>query len=162
MTIYGWWNWTHPLASPCYRKERDVLFSESENVTAPLAHREGQGESLEVGREEAPVSHFPLRLALLWTVITLAAWGLIYLFLVTCTDSRVPVADSFTTALSLVGIWALAHKYLEQWFVWIVVDVVTCALYFYKDIPFKASLYGLYVVIAVMGYFKWKRMMTAK
>ena len=40
------------------------------------------------------------------------------------------------------------------------VDVVTCALYFYKDIPFKASLYGLYVVIAVFGYLKWRRMMA--
>jgi nicotinamide mononucleotide transporter len=98
----------------------------------------------------------------MWTAIALVLWATIYWLLVTLTDSRVPLADSFTTALSLVGIWALAHKYLEQWCVWIVVDVVTCALYFYKDIPFKASLYGLYVVIAVMGYFKWKRMMTAK
>ena len=160
MTVYGWWNWTHPLASPRNGRERDVLFSESENVTAPLAHREGQGESLEVGREEVSVSHFPLRLALVWTVITLAAWGLIYLFLATCTDSRVPVADSFTTALSIVGIWALARKYLEQWFIWIVVDIVTSVLYFYKDIPFKASLYALYVVIAIFGYRKWRRMMT--
>ena len=95
----------------------------------------------------------------MWTVITLAVWGLIYLFLVTCTDSRVPVADSFTTALSIVGIWALARKYLEQWFIWIVVDIVTSILYFYKDIPFKASLYGLYVIIAVAGYYKWRRMM---
>ena len=70
-----------------------------------------------------------------------------------------PLADSFTTALSIVGIWALAHKYLEQWFIWIAVDVVTCVLYFYKDIPFKASLYALYVVIAIMGYFKWRQIM---
>ena len=106
-----------------------------------------------------PIRHFPLRLALLWTVITLVAWALLYLFLVTCTDSRVPLADSFTTALSIVGIWALARKYLEQWLIWIVVDVVTSALYFYKDIPFKASLYALYVVIAVFGYRRWRRMM---
>jgi nicotinamide mononucleotide transporter len=46
--------------------------------------------------------------------------------------------------------------------VWIVVDIVTSALYFYKDIPFKASLYALYVVIAVFGYFKWKKMMQEK
>ena len=60
--------------------------------------------------------------------------------------------------LSIVGIWALAHKYLEQWFIWIAVDVVTCVLYFYKDIPFKAGLYALYVIIAIFGYKKWKRM----
>ena len=107
-----------------------------------------------------PIAHFPLRLAILWVIVTATIWGVIYYLLVTYTDSRVPLTDSFTTALSIAGIWALARKYLEQWFIWIVVDIVTCGLYFYKEIPFKASLYALYVVIAVAGYFKWKRMMV--
>ena len=106
-----------------------------------------------------PITHFPLRLLFIWSIITLCIWGAIYWFLVTYTDSRVPLADSFTTALSFVGIWALARKYLEQWLIWIVVDVVTSALYFYKNIPFKASLYALYVVIAILGYRKWRKMM---
>jgi nicotinamide mononucleotide transporter len=109
--------------------------------------------------EELPISHFKKSLILPWTLATLAIWGLIYWLLVSYTDSRVPLADSFTTALSFVGIWALARKYLEQWLVWIAVDVVTCLLYFYKDIPFKASLYALYVGIAVFGYVKWRKMM---
>lgn len=112
-------------------------------------------------KQELPIRHFPRRLVLLWTGIIAAIWATIYWLLVTFTDSNVPLADSFTTALSLVGIWALAHKYLEQWFIWITVDIVTCVLYFYKDIPFKGSLYGLYVVIAILGYFKWKRLMNA-
>jgi nicotinamide mononucleotide transporter len=105
------------------------------------------------------VRHFPRRLVLPWTLLMLVLWAVIYWLLVTFTNSNVPVADSFTTALSIVGIWALAHKYLEQWFIWIAVDVVTSVLYFYKDIPFKASLYALYVVIAVLGFFKWRRLM---
>lgn len=106
-----------------------------------------------------PIRHFPCRLMLPWIVLTGCIWGTIYWLLITFTNSNVPVADSFTTALSIVGIWALAHKYLEQWFIWIAVDVVTCVLYFYKDIPFKAGLYALYVVIAVMGYLKWRKIM---
>ena len=94
-------------------------------------------------------------------LIFLLLWALIWWLLVTFTNSTVPVADSFTTALSIVGIWALAHKYLEQWFIWIAVDVVTSILYFYKDIPFKASLYALYVVIAIFGYFSWRRKMQS-
>lgn len=112
-----------------------------------------------VSKESLPIRHFPKRLVLPWLLLIAAVWGIIYWLLITFTNSNVPLADSFTTALSIVGIWALAHKYLEQWFIWIAVDVVTCALYFYKDIPFKASLYGLYVVIAVFGYFKWKKLM---
>ncbi len=113
----------------------------------------------EVGRRH-PITHMPLRIAAIWVGVTAVIWATIYYLLVTYTNSRVPIADSFTTALSIAGIWALARKYLEQWFIWIVVDVVTCGLYFYKDIPFKASLYGLYVVIAVAGYFKWRKMMV--
>ena len=106
-----------------------------------------------------PIRHFPSSLVLPWTLLILGVWGIMDWLLTAFTDSTVPMIDSFTTALSIVGIWALAHKYLEQWFIWIVVDVFTCGLYFYKDIPFKGSLYGLYVVIAVFGYFKWKKLM---
>lgn len=112
-------------------------------------------------KNSLPISHIPLRLLACWSVIMAAVWALIYWLLVTYTNSNVPLADSFTTALSLIGIWALAHKYLEQWFIWIAVDVVTSILYFYKDIPFKASLYALYVIIAIFGYMKWRRMMTS-
>ena len=105
-----------------------------------------------------PVSSIPYKDGLRMGLLALFLWAVIYWLLVTFTNSNVPLADAFTTALSIVGIWALAHKYLEQWFIWIAVDVVTSVLYFYKDIPFKASLYALYVVIAIFGYLKWRKM----
>lgn len=111
-------------------------------------------------KKELPIRHFPKKMVLPWLGIIALVWLTIYLILSNFTNSTVPIADSFTTALSIIGIWALAHKYLEQWFIWIAVDVVTCGLYFYKEIPFKASLYALYVVIAVFGYFKWKKMIN--
>ena len=112
-------------------------------------------------KKALPIRNFPKRLVLPWLLIIAAVWAAIYWLLVTFTNSNVPLADSFTTALSIVGIWALAHKYLEQWFIWIAVDVVTSVLYFYKDIPFKASLYALYVVIAIFGYLKWRRLIRS-
>lgn len=111
--------------------------------------------------EQLPITHFPLRLLIPTVLFFLAAWGITYWVLVNYTNSTVPMLDAFTNALSFVGLWALARKYLEQWLFWIAVDAVCAWLYVAKDIPFKASLYALYVVIAVMGYFKWKRMMTA-
>ncbi|MDE6879080.1 MAG: nicotinamide mononucleotide transporter family protein, partial [Odoribacter sp.] len=67
-----------------------------------------------------------------------------------------------TTALSIVAMWMLAYKQAEQWWVWIVVDAVSCGLYFYKGLPFYAVLYGLYTVIAFFGYFKWLKMMESR
>ena len=109
-----------------------------------------------------PITHMPLRLYLPAAVFFLLAWGATFYVLVTWTNSTVPMLDSFTNALSFVGLWALARKYIEQWWFWIVVDVVCCVLYVQKGIPFKAGLYGLYVVIAIAGYFKWKQIMKSE
>ena len=144
MTIYGYWKWVRG-------NQRDRSFDTSADSSDPQPPNLGGLE----------ITHIPLRLLVRWSAIMAAVWALIYWLLVTYTNSNVPLADSFTTALSLIGIWALAHKYLEQWFIWIAVDVVTSILYFYKDIPFKASLYALYVIIAIFGYMKWRRMMTS-
>ena len=113
-------------------------------------------------KRELPIIYMPMKKYLPVTVFFLVAWAVTYYILVTWTNSTVPLLDSFTNALSFVGLWALARKYIEQWFFWIVVDAVCTVLYVQKGIPFKAGLYGLYVVIAVMGYFKWKGMMEVK
>lgn len=112
-------------------------------------------------KKELPITHFRKQLIIPTLLCFIAAWYAIYWLLINYTNSNVPVTDSFINALSFVGLWALARKYLEQWAVWIVVDAFCTVLYAYKGIPFKAALYGLYVVIAVMGYFKWRRMMAA-
>lgn len=109
---------------------------------------------------DMPVTRVRISLLPPLLAVFLLAWLGIYWILVNFTNSDVPVTDSFINALSIIGLWTLARKYLEQWIIWIAVDAVACVLYAYKGIPFKAGLYGLYVVVAVMGYFKWKRMMV--
>lgn len=105
---------------------------------------------------DMPITRFPKSRVVPAAVVFLAAWLAIYGILTRFTDSNVPVSDSFVNALSIIGLWALARKYVEQWLIWIVVDAFCCVLYAYKGIPFKAALYGAYAVIAVFGYMKWK------
>ncbi len=122
-----------------------------------FGHKRGQTQD-----KEMPITRMRRSLYLPATLFFLAAWGATYYVLAVYTNSTVPLLDAFTNALSFVGLWALARKYIEQWFFWIVVDVISAYLYAIKGIPFKAGLYALYVVIAVMGYCKWKRMMAPK
>ncbi len=75
------------------------------------------------------------------------------------TDSDVPWFIAFNTSLSVIGMWMLAKKYIEQWWVWIVADVACALLYAYKDLYFTAALYALYTIIAIFGYRKWKAML---
>lgn len=109
-----------------------------------------------------PITHTPVRRWLPMAGVFFVAFGTIAFVLIRWTDSTVPYGDSFTTAMSIVGMWMLAQKYVEQWLVWIAVDVACTGLYLYKGLYPTAGLYALYTVIAVFGYFKWLRMMKTQ
>lgn len=113
-------------------------------------------------KKPLPITHASIKV---WVGVTAACallWYIIWFVLYRFTDSNVPVADAFTTALSIVGLWMMARKYAEQWLIWVVVDAVCTFLYFYKDIPFYGVLYAIYTVIAVFGYRKWLTLMNEK
>ena len=81
----------------------------------------------------------------------------LYIFLVEFTDSSVPFFDSMSTSLCMVAMWMLSRKLVEQWLVWLVVDMISVGLYLYKGLPITAALYMLYCVLAVLGYLRWRR-----
>lgn len=110
-------------------------------------------------KEELPITHTSRKQIIPLLALSAILWIVIWWVLVTFTPSNVPVADAFTTALSIVAYWMLARKQVEQWLVWIVVDAVCTILYVYKGIPFYAILYGFYSVIAWFGYRKWLKEM---
>lgn len=152
--IYGYavWKFGAKWKAMIKRKGSD----KTEAANAVSSDKIGAASAVSSSSEELPVTFFPRRLILRTLVFFVLAWAATYYVLVAYTNSTVPLLDAFTNALSFVGLWALARKYVEQWLFWIAVDVVCCYLYVVKGIPFKAGLYGLYVVIAVMGYWKWK------
>lgn len=109
--------------------------------------------------EELPISMLPKIYIVPLILLFAATFALILYILISFTDSNVPYLDSFTTALSIVGMWMLARKFIEQWWVWIVVDLVSAGLYVYKELYLTSGLYALYAVIAFFGYLNWKKLM---
>jgi nicotinamide mononucleotide transporter len=63
--------------------------------------------------------------------------------------------DALTTSISLASQWLLNRKRLESWIGWIIVDVIYIPLYLYKDLYLTAILYGLFLLMAVMGLQAW-------
>lgn len=104
------------------------------------------------------ITHTPRKMVLPLVAVGTIAMVVITYVLLNYTDSTVPYGDSFTTALSIVALYMLARKQAEQWLVWLVVDVVSCALYISKGIHLTAALYGLYAVLAWVGYRRWIKM----
>lgn len=103
------------------------------------------------------IKHTPLRWILPLVAIYVVLHVAIYFVLTDFTDSRVPFFDSMSTALSIVAMWMLSRKLVEQWLVWLVVDMISVGLYLYKGIPLTAGLYALYCVLAIVGYVRWLR-----
>lgn len=73
------------------------------------------------------------------------------------TDASFPFIDSFCTACSLIAQIFLARKVLQNWLIWIFVDIIYVGVYISKDLYATAFMYALYVYIASVGYLDWRK-----
>jgi nicotinamide mononucleotide transporter len=78
------------------------------------------------------------------------------------TNEAQPYADGFTTSFSLIAQAMQARKQLENWVLWVVVDVIYIAMTVAQGLTFTAGLYGVYVLLAVIGFRDWRRSMAAR
>ena len=73
------------------------------------------------------------------------------------TNASFPFIDSFCTACSLIAQLFLARKVLQNWLIWIFVDLIYVGVYFSKDLYATGLMYVLYIFIAIMGYLDWRK-----
>lgn len=111
--------------------------------------------------QKLPITRTPVRMRYVVAGLTLVLWGVLA-FILKHTDSTVAYLDALSTAFYLVALWMLARKYLEQWLMWFVCDALSTGLYIYKGIYGRALLYGIYTLLAIYGYYCWKRAMSRK
>jgi nicotinamide mononucleotide transporter len=76
------------------------------------------------------------------------------------TDAALPFMDSFLSSTSLVAQWMMTKKKLENWLVWIAVDVLYVGMFIFKGLYLTAGLYAVFLVLAVKGWLDWRRSMT--
>lgn len=70
--------------------------------------------------------------------------------------------DTFTTGIFFVGMWLMAKRKIENWILWIIGDLVSVPLYFYKGYTFTSVQYLIFTVIAFYGYQEWKKNLVKK
>ncbi|CAI8308162.1 MAG: Nicotinamide riboside transporter PnuC [Bacteroidota bacterium] len=68
--------------------------------------------------------------------------------------------DTFTTAIFFVGMWLMARRKIENWIFWIVGDIISVPLYFYKGLTFTSLQYLIFTIIAIYGFLAWKHVLT--
>ena len=83
-------------------------------------------------------------------------WGLLAWFLGRFTNTDVPWSDGFVTAASVVGQFLLARKFIENWGVWLVVNIVSVGLFVHKGLWLTVGLYVVFALLSVAGYLAWR------
>ncbi len=90
-------------------------------------------------------------------IILLGSFGVLVFVLMNFTDSDVPVWDASTTAFAILGMWLMARKKLENWIAWIITDLISIPLYFYKGLVLTSFQFLVFTILAFMGYLAWKK-----
>ncbi len=134
VSVWGWWQWLRGANAPSQTTD-------------------------DRGLHPQKLSQHLLQLSAVFFAI---ASLLGYLFLKNLTDSDVPLVDAILTAGSLLGQILIARKFIENWLVWIFVDIAYVGLYVYKNLHLTALLYAIFVVMAVIGYRQWLKDLHAK
>lgn len=88
-------------------------------------------------------------------LLFLASYAILAFILLRFTDSDVPYIDSFTTASAFVGMYLMAKKKVENWIAWIITDLVSVPLYFYKGLILTSFQFLFFTVLAVLGLLAW-------
>lgn len=85
----------------------------------------------------------------------LILWPLLGWLLDHITDSTVPYGDALPTAGSLIGQWLLGRKWVENWPCWLAVNLVSMALFAYKELWLTVILYGIFAALSLLGWRQW-------
>jgi len=132
MAVYGWYQWTRGGTN-------------GDNLPHALAIRSmsGQQHVLVI----SAIAILSLVSGYLLGEHSTAAW---------------PYVDSFTTWASVITTYLVTRKYLQNWLYWIVIDTVSVPLYIDRGLKLTALLFVAYIVIAIIGFFKWRQHFQSK
>jgi len=95
-----------------------------------------------------------------WKIVVAIAGGgfvVLYFLLKTLTPSTVPLADAWVSATAWAGMWLLAKRKVENWILLNISNIFAIPLLFYKQLPLFAGLTVILFIVAVFGYFDWRR-----
>ena len=103
------------------------------------------------------VSRTPPREAALAALLTVSGTALVVLLLKRYTNSTVPVLDASVTGLSVAAQVLMARKRLENWWIWILANLISILLLIYKHLFITAGLYAVFLAICIAGLLEWSR-----
>ncbi|MDO5017548.1 MAG: nicotinamide riboside transporter PnuC [Porphyromonas sp.] len=111
--------------------------------------------------DEKPITRMPKKYRVFIGGITVLLWVILRQVMDRYMQSPFPIWDALATAVSLVGMWLLGKKYIENWYSWISSNAIFCLLFFIQGYVITGCFFVIYTVIAIFGYFNWRKLMTS-
>ena len=112
--------------------------------------------------EEKPLCYMPLKYIAPLLGVTALLFVFLAVLLTKMGDSAVALGDSFITSLSIVAIWMLSRKYVEQWIPLIVANLASVFIFYHQELYPTSLMYAVYFGVSIFGYFNWKKMINKK
>lgn len=108
-------------------------------------------------RTRLTITNIPRHIYLLLLTISVFLFGGITFILACYTDSTTIYLDSITTSLSLTAQFMMCRKWIQHWWLWMIVNFISIGMYFGKDLYFTTGLYVILFFFCFFGYITWKR-----
>ena len=108
-------------------------------------------------RDQIPVTVNDAREWIITGALLVGSFGILVFILMNFTDSDVPIWDALTTCFAITGMWLMARKKLENWIAWIITDIISIPLYFYKGLVLTSVQFFLFTLLAFAGYLAWRK-----
>lgn len=164
ISILGWYWWVRKSESGGTGEGENGRGGEEERGRSERSGRgrKGEREKRRGGERELKVTRLKFRTGVIVAVTFVVLYGVMWMVLSRFTDSPVPGWDSFITSLSVVATWMLARKIYEHWYLWIVVNGVSAAIFFTRELYPTVILYIVYGVMSFAGLIEWRKTLSSE
>jgi nicotinamide mononucleotide transporter len=108
-------------------------------------------------RVEPPITRIDVSEYASYIAVVVGGTYILTAFLMNFTNASLPFFDALCSIISLLANWLLAKKKINNWFLWIFVDIIYVGVFIYKELYLSASLYALFFFMAIVGYNAWNR-----
>ena len=160
----SWWLWIAGMVMSlfyiyifakvnCYAWAFTYLYYLCANIYGIVVWKKNSAENSDSGISNLPKKYY----AILASIICLSS-VVIFFILKRYTDTQIPVSEAFSTALSVVGMWLLAKKYLQHWYMWLVVNAIYAIANLWLGLYFSSLLFAVYFVVSALGLVRWRKL----
>jgi nicotinamide mononucleotide transporter len=160
----SWWLWIAGMVMSlfyiyifakvnCFAWALTYLYYLGANVYGIIVWKKNSAENSDLGISDLPKKYYKLL-----SVIIICLSFIIFIIIYKFTDTKIPICESISTALSVVGMWLLAKKHLQHWVIWMIVNAIYAIANLGLGLYFSAVLFTVYFGVSVMGFVRWRKL----